>query len=200
MVELEEHELQHRLIELKECDHHSVVHVSGQHLAPLVRHEPCHLLAGHFSLVVETLHGNEGLLQRPGLGHIRLPFKAQPAGHLNLVCRNLVAFARRKDRKQIDHAQGIVQVANCVHEGWVPLANETVQCVTGPAVVELLSKLQLLLGLRFVDFALEGFDAPENFQQGLMEQEGEILHVVVRFRGALRFLPRLPRVNSFQYA
>jgi hypothetical protein len=64
--ELEVHKFEERLVELKEGCHDLVVDIEGQALVELVRGDPSDLLAHDFHLIVNTLDGEEGLLEALG--------------------------------------------------------------------------------------------------------------------------------------
>mmetsp|Transcript_2800 Transcript_2800/g.10397 ORF Transcript_2800/g.10397 Transcript_2800/m.10397 type:complete len:249 (-) Transcript_2800:154-900(-) len=198
MVELEEDKLEHGLVELQEGDHYPVIHVGREDLGPLVRDQPRHRLAADLGLVVESLDRDEDLFEAARSHYVGLPLQAELPGVVDAVHRNLVALAGRQGGEQVDDTKGVVDVPHGVHEGGVPLPHQLVEGVLGPPQPQLLRELELLLGLGLVYLALIGLDVPEHLEQGLVEQERQVLDMVVRLVRPLWLLSRLPGVDPLQ--
>lgn len=69
--ELEIDELQEGSVELQESAHHLVVYVKRQTLVKLVRSDPSDLLAHNLNLIVNSLNGEEALLETLSDGAIK---------------------------------------------------------------------------------------------------------------------------------
>lgn len=92
------------------------------HLSKLVGYQPGDLLAKHFYLVVEALDADKDLAQGMCAHNVGLPLQRQAASCLHRLGRDGVHLLSWQPREEVQQGEGIVQVAQCIQEGRVPVA------------------------------------------------------------------------------
>ena len=106
----------------------------------------------------------------------------------------------RERSEEEDEAERVVQVLQRVRECRVPLADQVVELVHGPAAVEALGSLALMPAARLADLLEECLLLAELGQQRLVQQEEDVLGEIVRRVAALELLLRLSRVDALEDA
>ncbi len=86
---------------------------------------------------------------------------------------------RRQCGKQVQQSKGIVQVPQSVDEAGVSLADEVVQGVHGSELFQAVGLLLVALRLGLLHLLLVRPDVAEGIEQGLVQEEIDVLDVVV---------------------
>ena len=92
--------------------------ISTHVLRELVRDQPRYRLVHNLSLVIDALDRQESFPQAFRVHHVELPLGCQTRAVFDEGRRNLCG--RGKGGEEEGHAQGIVNVADCVYEGRIP--------------------------------------------------------------------------------
>ena len=195
-VELVVDKAEHRRVKVQKREHDPVVHVLGQRLRERVRGEPGDLLAVHHRLVVDPFDGYEHLAQRVHLGDVRLKLERELARLQQHLGRDPVPLVRGEHGEEVSQSERVVEVAEGVEKGRVPLLHEVVQAVLGLLLLQTVHGVVRLLRPGALDLALVRAEVAEFLEEGLVREEVDVLDVVVGLVLALELLLGLPAAWS----
>ena len=195
-VELVVDKAEHRRVKVQKREHDPVVHVLGQRLRERVRGEPGDLLAVHHRLVVDPFDGYEHLAQRVHLGDVRLKLERELARLQQHLGRDPVPLVRGEHGEEVGERERVVEVAEGVEKGRVPLLHEVVQAVLGLLLLQTVHGVVRLLRPGALDLALVRAEVAEFLEEGLVREEVDVLDVVVGLVLALELLLGLPAAWS----
>lgn len=165
-----------------------------------MRDEPGDGRAAHVRLKIVALHGNEAAAQGVRAGDPGLPLQGERPRGGSRGARDVGPLVRGQGGEEVDQGERVVQVAQRVRQGGVPLSHQVVQAVGGAGGRQSFRGGRVAFRARTPHPPLQGDVRPELGQQGLVRQEADILGVVVRAVAAVRFFTRLARVDALEDA